>query len=144
MSAYLDQEGIKKLIPHREEFLLIDSVLSKDDESIVCARKITKDDWFFRGHFPEHPIMPGVLIIEALAQAAAVYAMLSLPEEKHNSPVFFVAIENARFRAPVYPDNNLILHAKCVQKSRMLWKFDCLAKIQDKVCTETSITATIR
>jgi 3-hydroxyacyl-[acyl-carrier-protein] dehydratase len=143
--VFLDQEGIKKLIPHRDEFLLIDSVLdfNKDEESITCSRAIKKNDWFFKGHFPDHPIMPGVLIIEALAQSAAVYAMLNMPEDQHNKPVFFVSIENARFKAPVYPESDLILCAKCIKKSRMLWKFHCVAKLQEKICTEATIMATI-
>lgn len=146
----LDKEGIKALIPHREPFLLLDSVLeirtASEEQSepyIICKKEVLLNDWFFNGHFPGHPIMPGVLIIEALAQAAAVYAIYISAESTKGRPVFFTAIEQAKFRQPVHPGCNLILYARLVRKSSALWKFQCHAEISNKLVAEATITATI-
>ena len=144
----LNKGQIEELLPHRDPFLLLDAVLldmEHDTEcSVTCAKQIKNDDWFFNGHFPDHPIMPGVLIVEALAQSSAVCAMLNMEKEHRGKPVFFTSIESAKFKKPVYPGCTLILNAKLIRKSRMFWKFECTASIKEVVHTTATITATIQ
>jgi 3-hydroxyacyl-[acyl-carrier-protein] dehydratase len=104
----MNKEEIKKIIPHREPFLLIDEVTElKPGKSVVALKRVSADEYYFKGHFPEQPIMPGVLQIEALAQAGAV-AVLSMPEHK-GKIAYFAAIDRAKFRGMVVPGDELKL-----------------------------------
>jgi 3-hydroxyacyl-[acyl-carrier-protein] dehydratase len=104
----LDKDGIKKIIPHREPFLLIDEVLElAPGESVLARRKVSEDEYYFEGHFPQEKIMPGVLIVEAIAQAGAV-CVLSMPENK-GKLAYFGGIKNAKFRGKVAPGDELEL-----------------------------------
>ena len=109
----LTLKEIKKLIPHREPMLLIDKVkVVKHFEKAIGEKKIKNNDYYFKGHFPNKPIMPGVFIIEALAQTASVLVMHSLKKTADNKLVYFMSLENAKFRKPVMPNSKLYLYVK--------------------------------
>jgi len=144
----IDIRGILDLIPHRYPLLLVDRVVSYEaDTSIHAVKGVTMNEQFFQGHFPGRPIMPGVLQIEALAQAAGVLAMQSLREKDPASGsgklVYFMAIENAKFRSPVTPGVLLDLKAEFVQKRARVCKFAGEASVDGKVTCEVSFTAMI-
>ena len=120
----LSLNEIKKLIPHREPMLLIDKVkIIKPFESAIGIKKIKKKDIYFKGHFPMKPIMPGVFIIEALAQTASVLVMHSLKMTSDDKLVYFMSLENAKFRKPVAPNSTLVLNVKKKQHRGLVWKF---------------------
>ena len=120
----LTLKDIKKLIPHREPMLLIDKVkIVKHLESAIGEKKIKNNEHFFKGHFPNKPIMPGVFIIEALAQTASVLVMHSLKMTSDNKLVYFMSLENAKFRKPVMPNSKLYLYVKKKQHRGLVWKF---------------------
>ena len=126
----LSLNEIKKLIPHREPMLLIDKVkIIKPFESAIGIKKIKKKDIYFKGHFPMKPIMPGVFIIEALAQTASVLVMHSLKMTSDDKLVYFMSLENAKFRKPVVPNSTLILNVKKKQHRGLVWKFSGEAKV---------------
>ncbi len=139
-----DVTKVMAALPHRYPLLLVDRVerLTKD-ESIHAVKAVTMNEQFFQGHFPGRPIMPGVLIVEALAQAAGVLAVESLDLAGSGKLVYFMAIENAKFRAPVEPGILLDLHVKFEQKRARVCKFSGEAKIGDKTACEVSFTAMI-
>jgi 3-hydroxyacyl-[acyl-carrier-protein] dehydratase len=120
----LDVEAIQRLLPHRPPFLLVDRVISLDPgKSLVAVKSVTMNEPFFAGHFPGHPVMPGVLVLEALAQAAALLACLSLtPEELGNKVTYLMGIDGARFRRPVVPGDRLELQVEVVKHKGSVWK----------------------
>ena len=129
-SKELSLNEIKKLIPHREPMLLIDKVkIIKPFVSAIGIKKIKKKDGYFKGHFPKKPIMPGVFIIEALAQTASVLVMHSLKMTSDNKLVYFMSLENAKFRKPVAPNSTLFLNVKKKQHRGLVWKFSGEAKV---------------
>ena len=128
----LTLKDIKKLIPHREPMLLIDKVkIVKHFESAIGEKKIKNNEHFFKGHFPNKPIMPGVFIIEALAQTASVLVMHSLKMTSDNKLVYFMSLENAKFRKPVMPNSKLYLYVKKKQHRGLVWKFSGEAKVNN-------------
>ena len=135
----LNLNDIKKLIPHRDPIIMIDKVKSIIPfKSATGIKKIKKNDYFFKGHFPKKPIMPGVLIIEALAQTASVLVMHSLQMNSNNKLVYFMSVENAKFRKPVIPDCEILLHVKKKQQRGLVWKFEGEAKVKNiKVANAT-------
>lgn len=139
-------DEILKYLPHRYPFLLIDRVLSLDpDERIVALKNVTINEPFFVGHFPYHPVMPGVLIIEAMAQSAAILTFKSrntLPDDK--SIYYFVGIDNARFKRPVVPGDALELHVGIVRETRGLWKFKGEARVAGQLAAEAELLCTLR
>ena len=135
---------IKKLIPHREPMLLIDKVkIIKPFESAIGYKKIKNNDHYFKGHFPKKPIMPGVFIIEALAQTASVLVMHSLKMTSDNKLVYFMSLENAKFRKPVLPNSNLLLNVKKVQHRGLVWKFSGEAKVKNSRVADATYSAMI-
>ena len=131
-------------LPHRYPLLLVDRVESLErDKGIVAIKAVTINEQFFQGHFPGRPIMPGVLIVEALAQAAGVLAVESLGLANSGKLVYFMAIENAKFRAPVEPGVLLRLEVDFVQKRTSVCKFAGRATIDGKLAAEASFTAMI-
>ena len=139
-------EKIIKMLPHRYPFLLVDRVISIDteQESLVALKNVTFNEPHFMGHFPERPVMPGVLIVEALAQAAALYVMESLKlDTSTNKVVYFMSIENAKFRQIVTPGDSLYLHVKKERSRANVWKFSGEARVNDKLVAESSFTAMI-
>ena len=140
----LDIDGIRERIPHRTPMLLIDRVLQiVADKSAVGVKAVSNGEAFFAGHFPDYPIMPGVLIVEAMAQTAACVACVTLEEETRGKLVFFTTIENARFRKPVRPGDLLELHVEKVTSKGPLWKFRGVAMVVGKKVAEADFGAMI-
>ncbi len=142
--AKLDILGVMRSLPHRYPMLLVDRVEEMVfDERITAYKAVTMNELFFQGHFPGRPIMPGVMIIEALAQAAGVLAVKSLGEGEAGKLVYFMSIENAKFRVPVEPGVLLKLEANLLQKRGKVWKFAGRASVDGKLATEANFTAMI-
>ncbi len=140
----LDVRRVMAALPHRYPLLLVDRVESLEpDKSIVAIKAVTINEGFFQGHFPGRPIMPGVLIVEALAQAAGVLAVESLGLANSGKLVYFMAIDNAKFRAPVEPGVLLRLEVEFVQKRARVCKFVGRASVDGKLAAEASFTAMI-
>jgi 3-hydroxyacyl-[acyl-carrier-protein] dehydratase len=139
-----DVTKVMAVLPHRYPMLLVDRVeeLVKD-ESIRAIKAVTMNEGFFQGHFPGRPIMPGVMIVEALAQAAGVLAMESFDMVGSGKLVYFMAIDGAKFRHPVEPGCLLSLNVKFEQKRARVCKFSGRAMIGDKLAAEASFTAMI-
>lgn len=136
-------EEIKKLLPHRHPFLLIDRVENiVSGESCTAYKNVSYDAWFFQGHFPNAPIMPGVLIIEAMAQAAGVLALSSI-NSSNNDSVLFASINNAKFKKQVIPGDTLRIEVKVVQKRAKIWKFEAQAYVKDELSDEAEFVAVI-
>jgi beta-hydroxyacyl-ACP dehydratase FabZ len=139
----LDINEIKKIIPHRYPFLLVDKIIECDDDSrIVGIKCVTMNEPFFQGHFPEFPVMPGVLIVEAMAQVACILAMRVLKKEGSAS-VFFTGIDGVKFRKPVVPGDVLRLELTKTKQRGELFRFDGKALVEDKVVTQGSIQAVL-
>ena len=138
-------EDIIKSIPHRYPFLLVDKIIEfKPNESVVGIKNVTFNEPHFIGHFPEKPIMPGVLIIEAMAQAAAVMVIKSDPSiTPENKLVYFMSIEEAKFRKPVVPGDTLELHISTVQNRGSVWKMAGVAKVDGQKVSEANFSAMI-
>jgi len=140
----LDVKQVMAALPHRYPLLLVDRVESiVPDQSIVAIKAVTMNEQFFQGHFPGRPIMPGVLIVEALAQAAGVLAVESLNLANSGKLVYFMAIENAKFRQPVEPGVLLKLEVEFVQKRATVCKFAGRATIDGRLAAEAHFTAMI-
>jgi 3-hydroxyacyl-[acyl-carrier-protein] dehydratase len=138
-----DHAKILAALPHRYPMLLVDRVVSVTEEEIHAVKAVSFNEQFFQGHFPGRPIMPGVLQIEALAQAAGILAVENLGLAGTGKLVYFMAIENAKFRAPVEPGHLLTLRAGFVQKRSRVCKFWGKASIDDKITCEVNFTAMI-
>jgi beta-hydroxyacyl-ACP dehydratase FabZ len=137
----MDISEIKRVIPHRYPFLLVDRIIECDMESrIVGIKNVTNNEPFFQGHFPEFPVMPGVLIIEALAQVGCVLAMKILKMEGHGS-VFFTGIDGAKFRRPVVPGDQLRLELTKIKQRGTLFRFEAKAFVGDQLATECTLQA---
>ena len=140
----LDIDGIKERIPHRAPMLLIDRVREiVADKSAIGVKAVSNGEPFFEGHFPDYPIMPGVLIVEAMAQTAACVACVTLGEETRGKLVFFTTIDSARFRKPVRPGDLLELHVEKVAAKGPLWKFKGVAMVEGKKVAEADFGAMI-
>jgi 3-hydroxyacyl-[acyl-carrier-protein] dehydratase len=140
----LDIRAVMAALPHRYPMLLVDRVIELvPDHSIRAIKAVSMNEQFFQGHFPGRPIMPGVLIVEALAQAAGILAVESLGLAGSGKLVYFMAIENAKFRAPVEPGCLLNLEVEFVQKRASVCKFAGRALVDGKLAAEASFTAMI-
>jgi 3-hydroxyacyl-[acyl-carrier-protein] dehydratase len=138
----LDINEIMKILPHRPPFLLVDRVVEVDEgKRITATKNVSMNEPFFPGHFPGHPVMPGVLIVEALAQAACILAILSSDESVRSKVTYFVGIENAKFRRPVFPGDNLRLEVEATGCRRGIWTFKAFAWVDDKLVTEAELRA---
>lgn len=140
----VDIQGILKLLPHRYPFLLIDRVVEfEKDKSVVALKNVTINEPFFQGHFPGLPVMPGVLILEALAQTAGIIILKSDPSvTPENSLFLFAGIDNARFKRMVVPGDQLRLSAELTQSRRNIYKFQCTASVNDEIaCTADILNA---
>ena len=132
---------VLEYLPHRYPFLLVDRVLScEPGEDIVALKNVTINEPFFNGHFPHYPVMPGVLIIEALAQAAAILSFLTQNEKPDpNSIYYFVGIDNARFKKPVSPGDALHLHVALDKHKSGLWRYNAQAKVEGELVAEAQL-----
>ncbi len=146
MSTTMDIHEVLEHLPHRYPFLLIDRVLEVvPNEKIVALKNVTINEPFFPGHYPHHPVMPGVLVIEAMAQAAALLSFKSMGTKPDtNSVYYFVGIDNARFKRPVSPGDQLIFKVAIIQNRRGLWKFQATAEVDGLVAAEAELICTIR
>jgi 3-hydroxyacyl-[acyl-carrier-protein] dehydratase len=137
---------IKEYLPHRYPLLLVDRVLDYElGKTITAIKNVTVNEEFFNGHFPHKPVMPGVLMIEALAQTAAILSFKTMdvkPDE--NSVVYFVGIDNARFKRPVEPGDQLRMDVEILRTSRGIWKYKAVASVDGKVAVEAELMCTIR
>lgn len=142
----MDINEILQYLPHRYPFLLVDRVLEIEPGSRILALKnVTMNEPFFPGHFPHHPVMPGVLIIEAMAQAAALLSFKSTgvkPDE--NSVVYFAGIDNARFKRPVVPGDQLLFEMTITHAKRNIYKYKGVARVGGEVATEAELMCAIK
>lgn len=133
----LQIQEIMALLPHRYPFLLIDRVLDfTPGESLTAIKNVTINEPIFTGHFPGMPIFPGVLILEAMAQATGILGFKTVTERADNELYLFAAIDEARFKRPVVPGDTMVIEVKFLKERRNMWKFYCEAKVDDQiVCT---------
>lgn len=140
----LDIAGIMAAIPHRYPMLLLDRVVDLElGQSAIGVKNVTVNENFFQGHFPGHPVMPGVLIIEAMAQTAAVLVVQSLGPSASGRLVYFMSIENAKFRKPVVPGDQLRIHIQKERSRGNVWKFSAVARVDGAAVAEATYAAMI-
>jgi 3-hydroxyacyl-[acyl-carrier-protein] dehydratase len=140
----LDIEQIIEAIPHRYPFLMIDRVLNViPDESALGLKNVSINENYFQGHFPRRPVMPGVLIIEAMAQTAAVLVVKTLGPKMAGKLVYFMSVDNCRFRRPVFPGDQLMVHVTKKHRRRNVWKFESAAKVDGETVAEATYAAMI-
>lgn len=143
--ADLPFQEILEALPHRYPFLLIDRVIeAAPGERIVALKNVTFNEPQFMGHFPGHPVMPGVLIVEAMAQASALLAGYTDPAAVKGRLVYFMSIENAKFRKPVFPGDQLRIEMTLVKRRRDIWRFVGKATVEDAVVAEAEVMAMTR
>lgn len=142
----MDIHEILEYLPHRYPFLLVDRVLEVvPGERITALKNVSMNEPFFPGHYPHHPVMPGVLVIEAMAQTAAILSfktMGSQPDDK--SVYYFVGIDGARFKRPVGPGDQLMMEVSITLSKRGMWKFSAQAKVDGQVACEAELICTVR
>jgi 3-hydroxyacyl-[acyl-carrier-protein] dehydratase len=139
----LDIEAIKEMIPHRHPFLMIDGVINLvPDVEVTGIKNVTGEEDFFEGHFPGHPIMPGVLIVEAMAQTSAILVIGTVGKQP-GSVVYFMSVDQARFRKPVFPGDRLMLHVVKKRNRGKVWKFKGEARVGDNLVAEATFSAMI-
>ena len=140
----IDRERIMEMIPHRDPFLMIDKVVDVvKNERATGIKNVSPDEYYFRGHFPARPVMPGVLIIEAMAQTAAVLVVHTLGRESEGKLVYFMSVDNARFRRPVVPGDCLNVIVTKQRNRGNVWKFAGEAKVNGQLVAEAVFAAMI-
>ena len=140
----LDIARIMHAIPHRYPFLLVDRVVDLvKDHSAVGIKNVTINENFFQGHFPQHPVMPGVLIIESMAQTAAVLVVETLGPSAAGKLVYFMSVDGAKFRKPVVPGDQMRIHVAKERQRGNIWKFTAEAKVEGRVVAEATYAAMI-
>lgn len=142
----MDIHEILKYLPHRYPFLLVDRVISYEKgKDIVALKNVSINEHFFSGHFPHHPVMPGVLIVEALAQAAAILTLRTEGSKvDKNSVYYFVGIDGVRFKRPVMAGDQLILNVSIDREKKGLWKYSAHAEVDSNLVTEAKLMCTSR
>jgi 3-hydroxyacyl-[acyl-carrier-protein] dehydratase len=141
----IDIEGIQRMIPHRYPMLMIDRVIDVvPNVRATGVKNVTINDHFFQGHFPSDPVMPGVLIIEAMAQTAAVLVVATLGPDSEGSLVYFMSVDSARFRKPVVPGDQVLVHVEKQRNRKNVWKFAARAEVDGILVAEAVYAAMIR
>ncbi|WIM06213.1 MAG: 3-hydroxyacyl-ACP dehydratase FabZ [Candidatus Nitricoxidivorans perseverans] len=146
-STAMDIHQILEYLPHRYPILLVDRVLEiVPGERITALKNVSMNEPFFPGHYPHHPVMPGVLIVEALAQTSAILSFKSQGDKKPDdkSVYYFAGIDGARFKRPVSPGDQLIMESAVKMCKRGIWKFACTAKVDGQVAAEAELMCTVR
>jgi 3-hydroxyacyl-[acyl-carrier-protein] dehydratase len=140
----IDRRRIMEMIPHRDPFLMIDKLVDVVvNERATGIKHVSPDEYYFKGHFPTRPVMPGVLIVEAMAQTAAVLVVHTLGPEAEGKLVYFMSIDKAKFRRPVVPGETLHVHVAKQQNHRNVWRFEGEAKVNGKLAAEAVFAAMI-
>jgi len=141
----IDRKEIEKLLPHREPMLLIDKLINIVSlKSATAIVKVKKDSFFVQGHFPDQPVMPGVLIVEAFGQAAAALTAHGIDSKEYeNKLVYLMSVDKARFRNPVFPDCDLNLEIEAIRSHGRVWKYKGIAKVNGLKMAEAEWAATI-
>jgi 3-hydroxyacyl-[acyl-carrier-protein] dehydratase len=140
----LDIVRIMEMIPHRYPMLMIDRIVQMvADSTATGVKNVTANEAYFQGHFPERPIMPGVMIIESMAQTAAVLVVHTLGADAEGKLVYFMSIDNARFRRPVVPGDAMLVEVTRVRRRGPVWKFASVARVDDDVVAEATFAAMI-
>ena len=142
----LDIHQILEYLPHRYPMLLVDRVLDYEvGNRITALKNVTINEPFFTGHYPHHPVMPGVLIVEALAQTAAVLSFLTMGSKADDKSVYyFVGIDAARFKRPVGPGDQLVMDVEITRQARGIWKYSARATVEGKVAAEAELMCTVK
>lgn len=142
----MDIYEILKYLPHRYPFILVDRVISYElGERIIAVKNVSINEPYFVGHFPHHPVMPGVLIVEALAQAAALLTLKTQNSEKNDEQVYyFVGIDGVRFKKPVTAGDQLVLKVNITRQIKGVWKYSARAEVDDQLVTEAQLMCTAR
>jgi 3-hydroxyacyl-[acyl-carrier-protein] dehydratase len=144
MSEIVDIYKILKILPHRYPFLLVDRVLDYEiDKHLTAIKNVSINEPFFNGHFPHRPIFPGVLLIEAMAQASAILASMAMDAEANESTIYlFAGVNNVRFRRQVEPGDQVQLNVELTRKKGKVWKTSATATVDGKLCSTADITFT--
>ncbi len=142
MDLDFDIQGIMEMLPHRYPFLLVDRVIKViPDDKITALKNVTINEPFFQGHFPGKPVMPGVLIIEAMAQAGGILAYLTAPPDKRNRLIYFMGMDKVRFRQMVFPGDQIIFEAKILKFRTKVAKMSGTATVDDQLVAEAELMA---
>jgi 3-hydroxyacyl-[acyl-carrier-protein] dehydratase len=139
--ADLDVNAIKGILPHRYPMLMVDRIMEITRHSAVGIKNVTANEHFFEGHFPDTPVMPGVLIIEAMAQTAAAWTAYTDGVDTEGKVVLFMGVDKARFRRPVVPGDQLRIHATVAGRRPPVWKYEAKATVDGKVVAEATFGA---
>lgn len=142
--AQLGPLNLLELLPHRYPFLLIDQVVEVDPGvRVVCIKNVTFNDWFFQGHYPDHPVMPGMLILEAMAQTGGILILSGSPQGE-GLVAYFTGAERVKFRWPVHPGDQLRIEATMLKARRSVYRFRAEAFVDGQLTTEAEVTVAIR
>jgi 3-hydroxyacyl-[acyl-carrier-protein] dehydratase len=148
MDLPLTYKDIIKILPHRHPFLFVDMITELEvGERVVGIKNVTINEYFFTGHFPGKPIMPGVLVIEAMAQVGGILAKLSEPESmtnKGDNAIYFMAIDKVRFRKPIFPGDQIIFELTAMRKGSRIWKMRGKAMVNKEIAAEAELVAALR
>jgi 3-hydroxyacyl-[acyl-carrier-protein] dehydratase len=143
MDKIYDIQKIMNLLPHRYPFIMIDRIVELvPNDKVRSLKNVTINEPFFQGHFPKNPVMPGVLIIEAMGQAGAILAAESLPKEKQGSLIYFMGMDKVKFRKPVVPGDQIIFELRFLRRRAMVFKMSGIAFVEKKRVAEAELMAT--
>jgi len=141
----MSNNDIRNYLPHRYPFLLIDKLIDfKKHEYLIAQKNVSNNEPFFQGHFPDHPVFPGVLILEAMAQATALLDFKSNNREKNNLLYYFVGVDKARFKKPVLPGDVMTIEVKLTHSKKDVYKFDAVCKVDDYIVCTAELLGAVR